>query len=48
VMPLLGPGVELDVRIVDDIPLEAGGKFRHARSLVASNYEQMPSTPANG
>jgi phenylacetate-CoA ligase len=48
VMPLLGPGVELAVRIVDDIPLDAGGKFRHARSLVSSNYEQIRSTPANG
>src|SRR5262245_59148775 len=48
VMPLLGPGVELAVRIVDDIPLEAGGKFRHARSLVASNYEPITPTQANG
>ena len=48
VMPLLGPGVEVVVRIVDDIPLDAGGKFRHARSLVASNYDQVPSKKANG
>jgi phenylacetate-CoA ligase len=30
----LGPGVELDVRLVPSIPLEPGGKFRVARSLV--------------
>jgi phenylacetate-CoA ligase len=48
VMPLLGPGVELAIRFVDDIPLEAGGKFRHARSLVASNYEQVPPASPNG
>ena len=43
VLPLLGPGVEFQVRIVDDIPLDAGGKFRHARSLMASTYETSPS-----
>lgn len=48
VMPLVGPGVEVVVRIVDDIPLDAGGKFRHARSLVASNYGQAASSQANG
>lgn len=48
VMPLLGPGVEFLVRIVDDIPLDAGGKFRHARSLVASSYEQAAPRPADG
>ncbi len=40
-------GVEIVVRFVDDIPLDAGGKFRHARSLVASDY-QAPSSKANG
>jgi phenylacetate-CoA ligase len=47
VMPVLGPGVELTVRIVDDIPLDVGGKFRHARSLVASTYEDS-RVSANG
>ena len=47
-LPLLGPGVEFLVRIVDDIPLDAGGKFRHARSLMASTYEQAAPPPAHG
>ncbi len=46
VMPLLGPGVDFAVRIVDDLPLDAGGKFRHARSLMASNYD-LPALPAS-
>ncbi|HEY8259450.1 MAG TPA: hypothetical protein VIG08_17460 [Gemmatimonadales bacterium] len=48
VMPLLGPGVEFQVRIVDDLPLDAGGKFRHARSLMASTYERLVPPAANG
>jgi phenylacetate-CoA ligase len=40
ISPLLGPGIEFQVRIVEAIPLERGGKYRHSRSLVASMYEQ--------
>jgi phenylacetate-CoA ligase len=40
VRPLLGAGVEFQVRMVDNIPLEPGGKYRHSRSLVASPYDQ--------
>jgi len=45
VLPLLGPGVEFQVSLVDDIPLEEGGKFRPSRSLVASDPDRR-STPA--
>jgi phenylacetate-CoA ligase len=38
--PLLGAGVEFQVRMVDSIPLDPGGKYRHSRSLVASAYDQ--------
>lgn len=47
-LPLLGPGVEFLVRIVDDIPLDVGGKFRHARSLMAPTYDQAAPPPAHG
>jgi phenylacetate-CoA ligase len=45
VTPLLGPGIEFQVRMVDDIPLDPTGKFRHSRSLIASAYDNplMPS-----
>jgi phenylacetate-coenzyme A ligase PaaK-like adenylate-forming protein len=39
IAPLLGSGVEFQVRVVDAIPLERSGKFRHSRSLVAANYD---------
>jgi phenylacetate-CoA ligase len=39
ITPLLGAGVEFQVRVVDVIPLERSGKYRHSRSLVAPNYE---------
>jgi phenylacetate-CoA ligase len=39
VLPLLGSAVEFQVRVVDVIPLESGGKYRHSRSLIASEYE---------
>jgi hypothetical protein len=41
VTPLLGPGIEFDVILVDDIPLDPSGKFRHARSLVQSAYDEV-------
>jgi phenylacetate-CoA ligase len=44
VEPLLGPGVEFGVSIVDQIPLEGNGKFRPAHSLVASAYDQLVET----
>jgi len=47
VMPLLGPGVEFQVRMVDDIPLDPTGKFRHSRSLVASAYDNSVTPSAN-
>ncbi len=34
VLPVLGPGVEFKVQLLDHIPLEHTGKFRSARSLV--------------
>jgi phenylacetate-CoA ligase len=39
ITPLLGSGVEFQVRVVDGIPLERSGKYRHSRSLVAPNYD---------
>ncbi len=39
VFPLLGPGVEFRVQVVDDIPLDETGKFRPSRSLVHSDYD---------
>lgn len=39
VAPLLGRGIEFQVRVVEKIPLDAGGKYRHSRSLMASAYE---------
>jgi phenylacetate-coenzyme A ligase PaaK-like adenylate-forming protein len=43
VATLLGPGVEFEIRVVDGIPVEPGGKYRHSRSLVASTYETVPA-----
>jgi phenylacetate-CoA ligase len=36
----LGPGIELEILLVAEIPLEADGKFRLARSLVTSIYDR--------
>jgi hypothetical protein len=35
----LGRGVHLEILIVAEIPLEAGGKFRVSRSRVSSGYD---------
>jgi hypothetical protein len=35
----LGPGVEFQVVLVPEIPLEGNGKFRVSRSLVESAYD---------
>lgn len=40
ISPLLGAGIEFQVSIVEAIPLERSGKYRHSRSLVASMYEE--------
>jgi phenylacetate-coenzyme A ligase PaaK-like adenylate-forming protein len=40
ISPLLGAGIEFQVRIVETIPLERSGKYRHSRSLVSSVYEE--------
>jgi phenylacetate-CoA ligase len=43
IAPLLGSGIEFQVHLVDVIPQERGGKYRHSRSLISSNYEQSRS-----
>lgn len=43
--PVLGPGVEFDVRLVDRIPLESTGKLRPSRSLVHSEYDRIRFEP---
>jgi phenylacetate-CoA ligase len=40
ISPLLGAGVEFQLRIVEAIAFERSGKYRHSRSLVASMYEE--------
>lgn len=48
VRPLLGPGVEFQVQLVDALPLEHTGKFRPSRSLVHSAYDEVAGRPAGG
>jgi phenylacetate-CoA ligase len=43
VAPLIGPGIEFQVRVVDAIPPGPGGKRRHSCSLVASAYAGIKS-----
>ena len=38
VRPLLGPGVDFGVQLLDEIPLESSGKFRVLRSLVQPEH----------
>jgi phenylacetate-CoA ligase len=38
---LLGAGVEFELLIVDSIPSEVSGKYRPARSLVTSSYDDV-------
>jgi phenylacetate-CoA ligase len=47
VRPLLGPGVEFRVQMVDSLPLESTGKFRPSRSLVHSAYDGVAVSPAH-
>ena len=42
VLPLLGPGIEFRVQLVSSFSLEASGKFRPVRSLVASTTDILP------
>ena len=42
VLSLLGPQVDFQVQLVDDIPLEETGKFRPSRSLVRSASHEFP------
>jgi phenylacetate-CoA ligase len=43
VRPLLGPGVDFGVQLLDEIPLEATGKFRALRSLVLPERNDLPA-----
>ena len=48
VLPLLGPGVEFQVQLLDQIPLDPTGKFRPARSLVHPESNGRPAAPSHG
>lgn len=43
VAPLIGCGIEFQVRVVDAIPPGPGGKRRHSCSLVSSAYAGIPA-----
>lgn len=46
VLPVLGPDVEFEVRVVERIPFESTGKLRPSRSLVHSEYDRLRFPPA--
>ncbi|HEU5303801.1 MAG TPA: hypothetical protein VFU40_04075 [Gemmatimonadales bacterium] len=48
VHPLLGPGVEFRVQLLDEMPLDPSGKFRPACSLVPSEHDGTPTAPSCG
>jgi len=48
VAPLLGIGVEFQVRVVEGIQPGPGGKYRHSRSLIGSAYETNPVMITDG
>jgi phenylacetate-CoA ligase len=41
----IGEPVQVDVQLVDHLELERNGKFRVARSLVTSMYDEVPTLP---
>jgi hypothetical protein len=45
VRPVLGGGVEFEVRVVERIPFEVTGKLRPSRSLVHSEYDRLRFEP---
>jgi len=47
VRPLLGPGVDFGVQLIDEIPLESSGKFRPLRSLVQSEHPAALASSSN-
>jgi phenylacetate-coenzyme A ligase PaaK-like adenylate-forming protein len=46
VRPILGAGVEFEVRLAGSLPLELTGKLRPSRSLVHSEYDRVRFEPA--
>jgi phenylacetate-CoA ligase len=47
VRPLLGPGVDFGVQLLDEIPLESSGKFRVLRSLVQADQSDIPASASH-
>ena len=47
VRPILGAGVEFEVRLVGRIPFESTGKLRPSRSLVHSEYDRVRFAPVS-